>query len=144
MTDQPSTQEGCTRFVHWFSYGPVCRCGKTRYQNVEEGNAPAAGDGTPGRQATPSNDPAKRASSTTQEAEKALEELDKAFAQASGQTSDAGLREVEKRFDAALRSLRTQHTKDQERIEKLERVLANLGVQLTAGGSGDPAGGEVE
>jgi len=139
---------------------------------VEEGNAPAAGDGTPGRQATPSNDPAKRASSTTQEAEKALEELDKAFAQASGQTSDAGLREVEKRFDAALRSLRTQHTelieerdawkassianvniateyqqqvtKDQERIEKLERVLANLGVQLTAGGSGDPAGGEVE
>jgi len=73
-----------------------------------------------------------------------LEELDKAFAQASGQTSDAGLREVEKRFDAALRSLRTQHTKDQERIEKLERVLANLGVQLTAGGSGDPAGGEVE
>jgi hypothetical protein len=69
-------------------------------------------------------------------------------------------------------SLQLQHTKDQERIEELttqrnvrdtslygteraleeargriaelERVLANLGVQLTAGGSGDPAGGEVE
>jgi predicted nuclease with TOPRIM domain len=32
----------------------------------------------------------------------------------------------------------------QERIKELERVLANLGVRLNAGSSGDPAGGEVE
>jgi hypothetical protein len=113
----------------------------------------------------------------TQEAEKALETLRESrhdfghgmLVQGYSQETRARLLAE---YDAALRSLRTQHTalenerdealrrygdiaaawhegqlqhtKDQERIEELERVLANLGVQLTAGGSGDPAGGEVE
>jgi hypothetical protein len=45
---------------------------------------------------------------------------------------------------AALRSLRMHHARDQAKIAELERVLTNLGAQLNAGGSGDPAGGEVE
>jgi hypothetical protein len=41
-------------------------------------------------------------------------------------------------------SLESQNQTLRERNAELERVLANLGVQLNAGGSGDPAGGEVE
>jgi len=120
---------------------------------VEEGNAPAVGDGTPDGQATPSNDPAKRASSTTQEAEKALEDdYDRLLAEVrSLRTQHTELieeRDAWKASSIANVNIATEYqqqvTKDQERIEELERVLANLGVQLTAGGSGDPAGGEVE
>lgn len=207
MTDQPSTQERGARCV-------TCGAYHTHLNpplNVEEGNAPAVGDGTPDGQATPSNDPAKRASSTTQEAEKALETLDVALRQpvdlqmreralaalrslrvqhtemqerigelerereswlntgmARGVLERARLEaqsakdreEIERlkaethmlvqQLDKARedrtwtqRTLRARHTKDRERIADLERVLASLG-QLTAGGSGDAAGSEVE
>lgn len=41
-------------------------------------------------------------------------------------------------------ALESQNQALQARNAELERVLANLGVQLNAGGSGDPAGGEIE
>jgi hypothetical protein len=60
------------------------------------------------------------------------------------ETSDQAFeRRLQEGYECQQR-LRSENQALRERIGELERVLANLGIQLTAGGSGDPAGGEVE
>ena len=127
MTDQPTTQERCptcgsmTRSV----FNAACYAHGWHdpwhgSQDVE-GAAPASQTGRASGTVTAGIDAAP---STTQEADKALETL----ADARGDYLTGMEQQVYRRktidrligeFDDALRSLRTQHAKDQERIERL-------------------------
>jgi len=140
MTDQPTTQERCPtcdsklrahRGVLALSNtaGWVFCSDAWHAQDVEVGDAPAAGAVPSGSELAPAgkraiNDPAKRASSTTQEAEKALEDFE-IVRRGLGKKSPWANRENREALSphVALERLRTQYTKDREEIERLKARL---------------------